>query len=308
MIHAMPSARRRQAVLLVPFQWWWWRELFTNVTAIVFKNPRQFASLARGWLALEFNLYFRRAYRQSFTVSVQALGQNMQIVIADPSEARALIEAFVLGTYEWPFRGPIQTIVDAGAHVGGTTLWFAARYPNAQIVAIEPHPDTFTRLRENTQQCKNVELVAAALHVEDGHVNLFGGNQSWAASLIPAKNLRTCHRVPAITLDRLACEHNLERIDLLKLNIEGSETAVLRSTGVLDRVRTIVFEYHDELADMPLDELLDRLAGFEVRSIQRHSPGHVVVVAERSSTDGPAMQAPCRHRWRERLKRHRSER
>lgn len=179
--------------------------------------------------------------------------------------------------------------MDAGAYVGGATLWFAAHYPDAQIVAIEPHPDTFIRLCENTQQCTNVKLVAAALHDEDGHVKLFSGNQSWAASLIPAKNLRTYHRVPAITLDRLVCEHDLEQVDLLKLNIEGSETVVLRSTGVLDRVRTIVFEYHDGLADMPLGELLDRLTGFEVRSIQRHSPGHVVVVAERSSTDGPAL-------------------
>lgn len=205
----------------------------------------------------------------------------MKITVADPSEARALIEIFVLGIYEWPFQEPVQTIVDAGAHVGGTSLWFTARYPGARIIAIEPHPETFTRLRENARQCTDVELVAAALHVENGHVDLFCGDQSWAASLVPAKNLRTRHRVPAITLDRLVCERNLEQIDILKLNIEGSETAILRSTGILDRVRTIVFEYHDELADMPLDELLTILTGFEVRNMRQHCPGQVIVVAQR---------------------------
>ena len=207
----------------------------------------------------------------------------MQIAVADPSDVRALIEIFILGTYQWSFSDPIQTIVDAGAHIGGTALWFAARYPHARIIAVEPHPDTFTRLQENTRELTNIEPVAAALYAKEGDVELFGGDQSWAASLVPAKNLRTCHNVRAITLDRLVHDHNLEQIDILKLNIEGAETAVLRSTGVLDRVRTIVFEYHDELADMPLNELLESLTGFEVRRMQRHSPGHVVVVAERSS-------------------------
>jgi FkbM family methyltransferase len=294
MPQVMPSAMRRQALLSIPFRPWWWRELLANVTAIALKHPRQFAALARAWLALALQVYSRGTRQRSSTVSVEAFGQNMEIAVADPSDVRALIEIFILGTYEWAFEDPIQTIVDAGAHIGGTTLWFAARYPHARIVAIEPHPDTFARLRGNTEGLTNVELVAAALHAKEGNVELFGGEQSWAASLVPAKNLRTCHSVRAITLDRLVRDHNLERIDILKLNIEGSETAVLRSTGVLDRVRTIVFEYHDELADMPLDELLNSLAGFEVRRLQRHSPGHVVVVAERSSSDATPTQTQQR--------------
>lgn len=291
MHQVMPSVGRRQSVLVVPFRPWWWRELLTNAAAIAFRHPGQFVHLARAWLTLAPRAHSECAHRRSLTVFVEAFGKHMQVAVADPSEVRALIEIFVLGTYAWSYRGPIQTIVDAGAHVGGTTLWFAARYPNARIVALEPHPDTLTRLRENTQRYPNVEVVAAALHDEDGQVELFGGNQSWAASLVPAKNLlRTRHQVPAITLDHLVGGHNLERIDILKLNIEGSETAVLRSTGILDRVHTIVFEYHDELADMPLDELLDSLTGFKVRAVQRHSPGHVMVVVERFSSDGPATQ------------------
>lgn len=274
---------RRQALLSVPFKSWWWRELLTNVMAIFLHHPRQFAPLMRTWLILALQARFRRAHQRPMTVPVEAFGRNMQIAVTDPSDVRALIEIFILGTYQWPFRDPIQTIVDAGAHIGGTALWFTARYPHARIIAIEPHPDTFTRLRENTQESTNIELVAAALCAENGDAKLFGGNQSWAASLVPTKSLRTCHDVRAITLDRLVRDHNLEQIDILKLNIEGAETAVLRSTGVLDRVRTIVFEYHDELADMPLNELLESLTGFEVRRMQRHSPAHVVVVAEHSS-------------------------
>jgi FkbM family methyltransferase len=136
-----------------------------------------------------------------------------------------------------------------------------------------------------TQKHTNVELVVAALHAENGHVNLFCGNYSWNSSLVPGRGFPACQNVRSVTLDCIARDYNLEQIDILKLDIEGAEAAVLRSTGVLDRVRTIVFEYHAKLADMPLKELLDNLTGFEVRCMPRLFPGYVAVLAERVSSE-----------------------
>jgi FkbM family methyltransferase len=285
-------AVRLQVVLLIPFQWWWWKELLRNLLAIIVHHPRQFALLVRAWLGMALQKFSRRTRRRSFTVPVTSFGRNIQITVADPSEVFTLLEVFVLGDYELPFKEPIRTIVDAGAHVGSSVLWFATRYPGARIVAVEPHPDTFTRLCKNTQELTNVELVAAALHTENGDVKLFHGNYSWNSSLVPAKGLQSCQKVQSFTLDRIAHDYNLEQIDILKLDIEGSEAAVLRSTGVLDRVRTIVFEYHAKLADMPLDELLDNLTGFEVRCMQRLFPGYVVVIAERASSEELVTRTP----------------
>jgi FkbM family methyltransferase len=219
----------------------------------------------------------------------------MQITVADPFEVFTLLEIFVLGTYKFPFKEPIRTIVDTGAHVGSSVLWFATRYPGVRIIAIEPHPDIFTLLRKNTQGVTNVELVAAALHAKEGDVKLFCGNYSWNSSLIPARGLRAGHDVRSITLGCIVRDYNLDRIDILKLDIEGSETATLRSTGVLDRVRTIMFEYHAKLADMPLGELLDSLAGFKVHCMQRLFPDYSVVVAERPSSEELTTQTPPLH-------------
>jgi FkbM family methyltransferase len=59
-------------------------------------------------------------------------------------------------------RSP-KTIVDAGANVGFTTLFFASQYPHARIIAIEPSPRSVELLRMNVAGLPNVTIVEAAL-------------------------------------------------------------------------------------------------------------------------------------------------
>ena len=58
---------------------------------------------------------------------------------------------------------------------------------------------------------------------------------------------RPLSSVPGISLEQLFKDHEIESVDLLKMDIEGGEYAILQSTPseVLKRVRNIVFEYHD---------------------------------------------------------------
>jgi predicted O-methyltransferase YrrM len=84
-------------------------------------------------------------------IPVASFGQDMKIAVTDPSEVFTLLEVFALDAYQLPFKEPVRTIVDAGAHIGGSVLWFTSRYPNARIIAIEPRLATFALLRENTK-------------------------------------------------------------------------------------------------------------------------------------------------------------
>jgi hypothetical protein len=72
-------------------------------------------------------------------------------------------------------------------------------------------------------------------------------------------------------------------VDLLKLDIEGAEIPVLLSTQMLDKVQTMVVEYHHEYATMTLSELLGRLDGFALRRVAGNSESHATVVLERVS-------------------------
>jgi hypothetical protein len=56
-----------------------------------------------------------------------------------------------------------RLIVDAGANVGYASIWFANRFPDAMIIAIEPSPANFHLLRENTADYTNVSLLQAGV-------------------------------------------------------------------------------------------------------------------------------------------------
>lgn len=146
---------------------------------------------------------------------------------------------------------PVRTIVDAGANVGYSVLWFALRYPGARILAIEPDPANFALLARNCAGLPGVELVHGALWHEEGQVALVTEAEgrplrSWGTRTVAAA-ADAAAAVPCFTLDGLADRHGLERIDYLKLDIEGAEREVLEAPGRrwLERTGLVALETHD---------------------------------------------------------------
>lgn len=149
-----------------------------------------------------------------------------------------------------------QTIVDAGANIGVFSIWAARRLSNARILALEPHPETFARLRHNLEANglgTRVQPVQFALAEECGEREIRSGAESQRCSLVPSDRQGAepdSVKVPSISLTRLMEQYQLQQIDLLKMDIEGSEWEVLLSAppSVLRRIRRIQFEYHEVAA------------------------------------------------------------
>lgn len=183
--------------------------------------------------------------------------------------------------YEMGDLGPAPVVVDAGAHVGVASHWFARRYPGALVLAFEANPATFALLRENLAAnglASRVRPFPVAIGPRTGPVTFFataGDNWGDAAVQQAWHDLATTERlrVPAVSLADLLAEP----IDLLKLDIEGIETAaLLAAAGGLDRVRRIVLEFHGTRANPGnrLDRVLATLhdAGFQTRIEQDGRP------------------------------------
>ena len=150
--------------------------------------------------------------------------------------------------YGWDFTNPPRVIIDAGAYTGLSTSFFAMKYPNAKIIAIEPDESNFELLAMNTAAFSNVTIVRAALWAESGSVYLTDpGLGAWGIRL-QAEHEATHSRqsTPSLTIEELARRYSLDRIDLLKIDIEGSEKEVFASSSPwIDRVEAICLELHD---------------------------------------------------------------
>jgi FkbM family methyltransferase len=144
-------------------------------------------------------------------------------------------------------------IVDCGAHVGFATAWFLGRHPGCRILAFEPEPDALALLRGNAaaQGWERIRIVGAAVMAAPGNVAFYVDPDRPAhpmASLLPERMHGHRIKVPAVRLaDELPHDGG---IDLLKMDVEGAEAALLEDlarSGQLGRIRNIAAEFHHNL-------------------------------------------------------------
>lgn len=138
-----------------------------------------------------------------------------------------------------------QTIVDVGAHIGIASILFARRYPLSRIIAVEPEPSNFALLLKNIAPYKNIQPICAALWKEAGEISLGSSTVHPKGAFQITKYGPT--RVRAVSIDTLMREADIQSIDLLKIDIEGSEKEVFDSCNWISRVRIIVIELHDRI-------------------------------------------------------------
>ncbi|MDX2307664.1 MAG: FkbM family methyltransferase [Hyphomicrobium sp.] len=136
----------------------------------------------------------------------------------------------------------VRTIVDAGANIGLTALYFASRYPNARILAIEPNADNFELLKGNTAREPRIAAVEAGV-TPLPRQKLFIGNTGPAWSY-RSNSAGQGLEVRGASLSELMADHGFETIDLLKIDIEGAEREIFAKADFLDRTGTIVAELH----------------------------------------------------------------
>jgi len=140
-------------------------------------------------------------------------------------------------------------IVDCGANVGCSVVWFATEFPGAQIVAVEPEAGNFTLLRHNVRDLPNVRCVQAAIWSSSRDVAVVAGHagQGWAfrtAQLDGADSPVSI--VPGVTLPALIEQVHAPGPLIVKIDVEGAEDEIFKAnTDWLRRIDLLIIELHD---------------------------------------------------------------
>lgn len=150
--------------------------------------------------------------------------------------------------FDLPFSPKI--IVDAGANIGMASIYFARRYPEAKIFAIEPEASNFAVLVNNVRPYLAIIPIQAALWNRDGEICVTepdpasGSRGEWA---FVTSEEGTGAKVRAITMRTLMKEMHIPAIDLAKIDIEGAEMEVFEDTGWLAGLGCLIIELHDRV-------------------------------------------------------------
>ena len=157
-------------------------------------------------------------------------------------------EVFLFRSYdiEWEFP---KVIVDGGANIGLTSIYLANKFPQSKIISVEPSSSNFELLSRNIKPYLNIIGLQSAIWNKDTTLKIRNLNENhWAFSVeeCPADH-PGCFN--AITLSTLIHKYNLDSIDILKLDIEGSERELFLCNyeNWINRTKCIVLELHDWL-------------------------------------------------------------
>ncbi len=145
-------------------------------------------------------------------------------------------------------------VVDVGAHYGYFSL-FAAKNSgkNSRIIAIEPANKNFNILNKNieTSKLKNITSINVAVSDTAGKMDIFQGSNDTNFSLFSdernALSSSNFKKIEVMTISDIFQFYQLEYINFLKLDCEGSEFLIIKNTDpqILDKINIISMEFHD---------------------------------------------------------------
>jgi FkbM family methyltransferase len=161
----------------------------------------------------------------------------------------AFYDVFTEKEYDINLINDPKTIIDCGANIGLSTVFFKNKYPEATLIAVEPELSNYQLLVKNTQNFPDVHCLnygvwnkSAILDVQD--VGL--GNWGFVTNEVMVETEKT---IKAISISEIIRKYNIDTIDILKIDVEGSEREIFQENTDqwLSKVKILIVELHDHM-------------------------------------------------------------
>lgn len=178
-------------------------------------------------------------------VSVESLGGEVKIR-SHTTDISVLGELVVSDGYEIVrlLKRQPEVIVDLGANTGLAARWLQNTWPAARLVAVEPEPENVAVLCFNAAE-RAITVVPAAIGGTERIALLQTGRDADAFALVGEPVGDAVIEVPVLTMPRVLAEAGVEAVDLLKVDIEGSEEELFADCSAwIGRVRALLVECH----------------------------------------------------------------
>jgi FkbM family methyltransferase len=173
--------------------------------------------------------------------SFSVLGRRMQF--ASPRTFSILLmELFIEESYG-ECNPPPRTILDLGSNIGMSILLFKSLWPTCRVLGVEASPQIFAILQQNIQGLPDVTVVNRAVSDRAGTISFYSAPDSLMGSTDRLRGGGGGSSVEAVPLSAFVTGP----VDLLKIDIEGSEVAAfaeLEASGKMALIQEMRIEYH----------------------------------------------------------------
>jgi FkbM family methyltransferase len=158
------------------------------------------------------------------------------------------------------FVDDVRVVFDVGANCGAASVHFARHYPTATVHAFEPGQEARAFLELNVASLPNVRVHPIGLYSDDRQTRLYRGDEDLGKASVVRRvvNLDESEPVELRAGAAWAADRGIERVDILKVDVEGCEIEVLDGLAdLLPTVKLLYVEYDSRRARKELGQLLD---------------------------------------------------
>lgn len=226
-----------------------------------------------------WNVYFLLYFRILKNDPLIVLKNNLKIKLrTNSTDIYAFTNIWIWEEYKNKILsiGKNDTIIDIGAHIGLFSLYASQFCTNGKIYSFEPIKSNFDLLsfNINLNKIKNIKSFQKAVSNEFGVLRLYLSSDSAAHSIFTEGE--TYEDVESTTLKEIMDSNEIENCNLLKLDCEGSEYAILNSLpeSYFQRIQNIVMEYHlvNEKPEL-IKNLMNKLSSLNYQLIENKKYG-----------------------------------
>jgi FkbM family methyltransferase len=171
-----------------------------------------------------------------------------------PPDVSIFEQIFCRQEYQFDVKRTPGIIVDAGANIGLASIYFSNKFPDARIIAIEPEESNLEILGKNIAPYANIISHRGALWHENTKLDIVDpgvgkcGLMTQAQDGMEKRYGKFVQEVQGVTVDTIMKEYGIDRIDILKIDIEGAEREVFRdSSSWIGKVDALIIELHERL-------------------------------------------------------------
>ena len=230
-----------------------WQELQNSINQLHEQTERYNEAVAS--LDNKLNLLQTNMQSQLLTafdsrqMKFNILKEEYNLVIREgTSDLSVFYQVFVDDNYKYSYAKDPQIILDIGANVGYTSIYYAKLFPKSKIYCLESDPENYKILLKNIEKYPNITPCNGALYSRDTILSIYDPNLGeWGLQVSETEN-NTNKKVQAYSFNSLLKLWELENtiIDVLKIDIEGSEKELFEGdVGFLNSVDLMIIETHD---------------------------------------------------------------
>jgi FkbM family methyltransferase len=170
-------------------------------------------------------------------------------VRVNSSDKIAIREIWKSGVYNQFEIKPNYVIVDIGAHIGSFAIYAAFKAPKGRVFAYEASKENYDLLVTNKKlnHCDNLKTYHQAVTGKDGKICFTIRKNQALNSVFSFPNDKKKITVSSKSLASILKDNHLPKIDLLKIDVEGSEYDILLSSSqeTMAKINALVIEYHE---------------------------------------------------------------